>query len=395
MAARVLFALCILVFCPAHGMAAEPDTVLFSPEVLKSAKERIQLRDRALMPAYRHLVEEADRAMEAPAETVIFKPAPPPGGDTHDYWSLAPHWWPDPKLRGGMPYVFHDGLPNPEADSETYDTMRLARMADDALTLALAFYLTGSEEYAGKGTALIWSWCCDSVTRMTPHLEFGHARPGVSHGTHTGIIETRHLVKVIEAARLLEPSAAWSNVVTGKVRDWFTEYTDWLTVSRFGKQEAAARGIHGIWYDAQMVVYALYIGKKNLARSIVGEVVPRRMIHTIARDGTLPHASTRSATFSALEGFFVLAAAGERIGMDLFRLQLPNGVSLKSALDGAESWLAANSKWPHAPGGKYDPFDYTPLFHRAALVYDDPRYTDRLRDLPPEKLRIDRAQLFH
>lgn len=395
MASRALLLFWLILLNVPSAVAGAPDTILYSSEVLAATKQRILQRDRVLMPAYRQLIDEADEVMESPAETVIFKPAPPPGGDSHDYWSLAPNWWPNTKSRNGLPYALRKGQPNPEAESDSFDKTRLARMADQALTLGLAFYLTGSEEYAGRGTAIIWAWCCDSVTRMAPHLEFGHARPGVSHGTHSGIIETRHLIKIIEAARLLEPSVSWSNVVSAKVSGWFEEYLDWLSTSRFGKQEAAERGQHGVWYDAQVAVYALYIGKKNLARSIVGEVVPRRMIHTIDRDGTIPHEPTREGSFSTLEALFTLAAVGERIGIDIYKLVLPHGVSLKEAFDAAAPWLADNSQWPHGMDGKYDSFAFTPLFHRATLVYDDARYTDRLRDLPPEKLRTDRAQLFH
>src|SRR5205809_371174 len=73
----------------------------------------------------------------------------PSGADRHDYVSLSIYWWPNPDTASGLPYVLHDGRRNPEADDETqYDERRLARVVRGVDTLALAYYLTGSETYA-------------------------------------------------------------------------------------------------------------------------------------------------------------------------------------------------------------------------------------------------------
>ncbi len=376
-----------------------PDTIVLSPEVMAETKQRINERDPLLMPAYDALIQDAERAVMAPAESVILKPAPPPKGNRHDYWSLAPDWWPDPNRTGGVPYVQHPEERNPEADTEKYDRQRLHRMANDALTLALAWYLTGKEEYAGKGTALVWSWCCDSVTRTEPHMKFAHARPGVSIGQHSGIIETRDMIKVAEAARILEPSHAWSKVVTRKLTTWFKDYVKWLLTSKFGQLESEENTSHGTWYDAQVAVFALYAGDTSLARSIIGTAERRRIGVQIERNGAMPdaleRADSRRATFSNLEAFFVLAAVGERLDLDLWHWEDPYSGSIKKALDYAAPYISPKEPWPFGHTGKFDPFDFTPLFHRAALVYKDKRYLKFLTALPGESLLQDRAQLFY
>lgn len=376
-----------------------PDTIIFSPEVMVETKRRVQLREPALMPAFTKLIEEADRAITAPAESVALKTAPGPSGDMHDYWSVAPYWWPDPKRPNGKPYIRHDGERNPEADSEKYDRNRMRRMSTDALTLALAWYLTGNEQYAGKGTALIWSWCCDSVTRTNPNMRYAQGRPGIVNGHHFGIIETRDMIKVAEAARILEPSHAWSKAVSNKVAIWFTDYMDWLQTSQFGRLEAAAPNNHGTWYDAQLAVFALYTGQTNLARSIVGSIGPRRIVSQIERNGAMPkeldRTRSRHYTLFNLRAFFLLAAVGERVGIDLFHWTDPSGSSIKKALDFAAPYVARDEPWPFGATGPYDPFLFTPLFHRAALVYKEPRYLEYLQTLPEDQRIRDRAQLFY
>lgn len=376
-----------------------PDTIVLSPEVLAETKRRVLERDRALVPAYEAFIGDAERALRAPAETVIFKPAPPPGGRLHDYWSLSPSWWPNPHTRDGMPFVRRDGERNPEAGSDKYDRTRMRRMSSEALTLALAWYMTGNEEYAGKGTALIWSWCCDSVTRTNPNLKYARSRPGSAQGHHTGIVETRDLIKVVEAARLLEPSRAWSRVVEKKVVDWFRQYLEWLQTSTFGRLEAGMENYHATWYDAQLAVFALFTGRETTARNIISNGTPRRMLVQIQPGGSMPYELERSRsrhyTFFALQAYFTLAAVAQRLDMDIWEMEPAPSVSLKAAFDYAAPYLSGDEPWPHGEAGPFDPFAFTPLFHRAAMVYKEDRYLDYLKALPADKLTTDRAQLFY
>ncbi|MDC0336256.1 alginate lyase family protein [Pseudodesulfovibrio sp.] len=400
MVVRALFLTTLFLLLAGHAQAKKlPETILFSPEVLAETKRRVQERDPAVMPAYKKLIEQADRALKAPAETVIFKPKPGPSGDIHDYWSLSPYWWPNPKSPGGLPYIRRDGMRNPTVDSDTYDRARMRRMSTDALTLALAWYLTDNEEYSGKGTALIWTWCCDSITRTNPNMNYAQSRLGLTHGHRTGIIETRDMIKVVEAARIMEPSKAWSKAVTRKVTAWFAEYVAWLQTSDFGKKEAAATNNHGTWYDVQLAVFSLYIGDTKLVRAIIDTLGPRRLIEQIRPNGAMPaeldRSRSRHYTFFTLEAYFILAAVGERVGLDFWHWESPTNVSIKKAFDYAAPYLAEGEPWPFGDVGKYDPFMFTPLFHRAAMVYKEPRYLEILQALPKDALQRDRAQLFY
>lgn len=381
------------------GAEAAPATILYDPAVLVRSKARYRQRDPAVMPAVAALLKDADRAVTAPPESVALKPEAPPGGDLHDYWSLAPCWWPDPARPLGMPWIRRGGRRNPEADSDRFDRQRMRRMSRDALTLAQAWFLTGNPQYAGKGSALVWSWCCDSLTMTNPNLAFARARPGTAGGSPGGIIETRDLIRVAEAARLLEPSVEWNQAETRRLTSWFKAYVDWLRNSDFGRIEAAASDHHATWFDAQVAVFALYAGERNLARAVVSAVVERLVDGQIRPDGTMPgelkRADSRHATYFNLEAFFILAAAGERLGVDLWHARAPHGGSIRAALDLAAPYLAPGGPWPYGRTGRFDPLPFIPLFHRAALVYKDTRYLDYLKALPAEGLRADRALLFH
>lgn len=397
---RLCLICCIIgIASPVWAGTNLPRTIVLSAQTMAQTKQRVLERDPTIMPAYSHLIAQADHALTAPAESVILKREPGPSNDMHDYWSLAPQWWANPDTPRGLPYIERDGEHNPEADLEQYDRMRLRRMSHDALTLALAWYLTGNEQYAGKGTALIWSWCCDSVTRTNPNMNHAHMRPGLDTGHHTGIIETADLIQVVEAARILEPSHAWTKAVSRKVKSWFSDYIEWLTQSKFGLTESTKPDHHGTWYSAQIAAFALYTENTSLARSIIGTADRRLVGIQIEPNGAMPRElnkrRSRHDTFSNLSALYALAAMGEKLDIDLWNWHAANTGSIKAALDFAAPYIAPKKSWPFGPSKAYDPSEFTPLLHRAALVYKETRYLDFLLELPTKTRLTDRAQLFH
>lgn len=391
--------LAILLVTPALAGTNLPDTIVLSPTILYQTKRQILQRDPAIRPAYENFINEAKQALDASIESVTLKKKAGPSNDRHDYWSLSPDWWPNPAIKNGLPYVQQPGKANPEALSDIYDRSRLSRMAKQAITLALAWYFTGDELYASKSTALIMAWCSDSSTRVTPHMLYAHSRLGVAEGHHTGIIETRDLIRVVDAALILEPSHAWSKSTSRKIKKWFSAYVQWLMHSEFGRREAESRDEHGTWFDAQVAVYALYAEDIDLARTIIRTAERRRIVRQIMPDGSMPYAlkqpRSRNATFSTLEAYAILSSVGERLGLDLWNWADPVGPSIRQALDFAAPYLNPKKKWPHGTTGVFNPYRYVPLFRRAALVYKDNRYLDYLNELPKAHGAQDNSILFY
>jgi hypothetical protein len=367
-----------------------PQTIVLSPEVLYESRRKVMAREGAVRPAMIELKKEADAAMKVPVEPVTAKP--PTGSDlpAREYRSLAPYWWPDRESRTKLPYVRRDGERNPEADSDRYDRGRLTRMAKAVRTLALAWYFTGNELYAARASAHLRAWFCDPATRMVPSLEHAQMRPGVDLGNRTGIIETVALIPACDAVRLLEPSQAWTRADDRRTREWFGQYLGWLLRSDKGRAEAGALNNHGTWFDAQVAVFALFHGDRELAREVAGLTGNRRIATQILPDGAMPRELARTRprhyVFFNLEAFMVLASVGEQCGLDLWRWASPTGQSIRRALDRAGPHLDPADPLPGASASFFDPHAYVPLFRRAALVYNDTRYLDYLDALDEKVL---------
>jgi hypothetical protein len=183
-------------------------------------------------------------------------------------------------------------------------------------------------------------WFIEAASRMNPHLRYAQGVPGQSNGRAAGIIETHNIPELIDAVGLLGSSPAWSKNDHGRLQNWFRNYLDWLIESAEGKAEAKAPNNHGSWYDVQIASYALFIGRDELAKQIIGKFVAKRIARQIEADGRQPRELARTQSWHYaifnLEAMFNAAAIGDRMGIDLWNYQGAGPRGIRKALD----WLS-------------------------------------------------------
>ncbi|MGD8500410.1 MAG: alginate lyase family protein [Phycisphaerales bacterium] len=375
-----------------------PRVFCLVPNKLAESKARVVDGAESLRPAMERLRTEADEALKAGPFSVMDKTSTPPSGDKHDYMSLGPYWWPDPKKADGLPYIRRDGQVNPEARTNETDRLAFGRMTSAVETLALAWYFTDHRLYALHAAKLLRVWFLDPATRMNPHLQFGQAIPGRTQGRDIGIIDTARLTRIVDAVGLLESSDAWTPEDRRAMRDWCGKYLKWLRTSSHGLGEEKKHNNHGTWYDAQVVSLALYIGQNDVARAILEQVKTRRIDKHIQPDGRQPHelARTKSLGYSImnLDGFFQLATMGEKLGIDLWRYESRDGRSIRKALDFLARYADPKNKWPHKQIARFEPAALFSLLRRGSVAYDDGKYEAVIKKIPPEDIIADRTKLL-
>ena len=242
---------------------------------------------------------------------------------------------------------------------------------------------------ARKCAAVIRTWFLDLGTRMNPNLRFGQSIPGIVEGRGIGIIDTRDLWLVIDAVALIAPSSAapiptpGDGALTGAelrtLRRWFADYAVWLDTSPLGRDEAAAKNNHGLFCDAQLAAYWLFVGETEKARQLVFQAQTRRFAAQIDAQGRMPPELARTRphhyqTFT-LEAATRLARYGQVLAalrhsrpaaqwpaadprcskpeqdpncpLDLWRLVI-DGKSLRGAPDFVASVVVEPRSWLHA-----------------------------------------------
>jgi Alginate lyase len=373
-----------------------PRVFVLDPAALATAKSQAATGDERRRPALEQLRREADAALDVGPFSVVDGGVLPPSGDPHDYMSVGPYWWPDPKKDDGLPYIRRDGRVNPEYHE--HDATPRGKMCSAVETLALAYYFTGHEPYAEHAAKLLRVWFLDEDTRMNPNLQFGQAIPGRCTGRGIGIIETLHFVSVVDAAGLLAGSNAWTKEDQQAIEAWFAEYLDWMLESRYGRDEAATKNNHGTWYDAQVASFALFVGQDDVARRILSEVAEKRIARQIEPDGRQPHELARTKSFSYsvmnLRGMFTLAALAEEVDVDLWDYQTDDGRSIRKAIDWLGRFTSGDAEWKHEQISGLHAEALYPLLRWATIAYDEPSYEKQIKQIPNFEPKAERTELL-
>lgn len=395
---------CLLVGSPWSGAAlsaADGSAALPGSPAPQGADSRLLLTDIRAWQSYRIAMRRDPDAVERLRQTavanlsrkrlsVVDKSAAPPGGTLHDYTSMGPYWWPDPAKPDGLPYIRRDGLRNPES-------LKTDRAAMESLGLAVSSLIhyawiddsagrSGSEAHADQAARLLRAWFLEPETRMNPHLRFAQRIPGVSDGRGIGIIDTAMLCFLLDEVSLFEHMAdtsewddkVWTPGDRAGLRQWFSDYLDWLLTSDHGRDERKEHNNHGTWYDAQAVTFAVFCGRPEVARRQIDEFARGRIAAQIAPDGSQPHelARTLSLTYSTfnLLGFAVLARVSRSLMDDgrenapglLWRWRAENGAGILPALDWLRPYQLGERPWLHRQITSFSNHASAAWFYRLA-----------------------------
>lgn len=358
--------------------------LLYDSNQLKSLKEQNTFSE--LHEDMGVIIRGANKSLAQTHLSVTQKTVLPPSCDPHDYVSLAIYYWPDPNKPDGLPYINHDGRINPEKDDlNRYDGNRLSTLVNSVDNLSLAYYLTGKEEYAAKATELLKVWFINPDTKMNPSLNYGQAVPGKSLGRPSGIIETTGLIRVVDAAHMLENSTAFTKENQIALKAWFSNYLDWLLTSKLGINESNMTNNHAVWYDAQVATYAHYVGRDDIAVHIVNEAKEKRIQKQIESDGSMPRelARTNSISYTAynLQAFITLARIGDDVGVNIWDYQSTDGRSIKKAIDYWVPYLLDKKQWEHEQITAFHGAYLARYLYFAKLHYDTDQYDEAIAKL--------------
>ena len=374
---------------------AELQVFLLDAQQLEASRRGV--REGRLAAPWAKLKTDAQQALRQGPFSVLDKAVTPPSGDKHDYMSQAPYFWPDPNKPNGLPYIRRDGERNPEINKIT-DHRSIDELENAVETLALTYYFGGDETYAAKAVVLLRAFYLDPATRMNPNLEYAQFIPGVNTGRGIGLIETRGFTRIVDAVGLLEGSKALTPDDERGLKEWFGKFLQWMIDSKNGREEAAAKNNHGTFYDVQIASFALFVGRRNLAKQVLEQAKQKRIAAQIEPDGRQPLELARTKAWSYshgnLDGLMSLATLGERVGVDLWNFQTSDGRGIRRALDFLTPIALGEKKWeyPEIEGG-VKAESLFPLMRRAAAVYRDQAYQKLIAKVP-EVNSADRRRLL-
>lgn len=357
--------------------------VFLDPTQLQTVKQ--QLKQQVATPqtrlAYRQLLSEANKVLQAPNPSVTQKLSIPPSGSRHDYMSLSAYWWPDPEKEDGLPWIRRDGQVNPASKNEQSDGVRLAAFTEHVQALTLAWYFSDKPEYANKAISMIRTWFIEPATRMNPNLNYAQGIPGIDAGRGAGVLDGRYFsTRIVDSLVMLRQSPKWTAQDEQKMHQWMNEYLSWLQTSRNGKKEATAKNNHGSWYAVQVAGIAWYLKQPALVKAMV-ELQRQKLDHQLAADGSQPEelARTRSFHYSYfnLQAVTSMAILADKVGENLWKYRTAKGSGLIAMLDFMAPYLDENKLWPHKTLDLQSS-RLIPLMLQADAALAQPRYQQQI-----------------
>jgi hypothetical protein len=378
--------LLLLGLCITRGAdaAADAPLTLYGSDGAGIALSRRQwlAGEASVAPIVQALRASAEKALPDGPWSVVNKKHPLPGVDSHDYVSLAPYSWPNPKTPDHLPYIGRDGQRNPEFME--YDAQPFMDLTDHVYVLALAGYFTGDHRFSDRAAELMRVWFLDPATRMNPNLDHAQLIKGVSDGQKSGIIESRRLIMLIDAAAMLQAAGAWSPQEQAEFKTWIADFLHWLRTSRLGRSELTSYNNHGTWYDVQVVTYSLFTGDDDQARRFL-EGEKRRIDLQFFPDGEMPFEQhrTRSYWYSLfnLNAMTQLADLAPRVGVDLWNYRAHDGSSLRAAYAYLIPFAVGEQKWIHQEIGGFSAKPLLVPLRRAEAAWHEPGYESVIGNL--------------
>jgi len=385
--------LAVLVLTTASNLTSEavaqlviiPRTIVLDGRALALVKQRVQQQDPITTAALQTSVRYADKEMTQGPYSVTDKSKVPPSGDKRDYMSQGRYFWPDPTKPDGLPYVRKDGETNPE--SRGGDEERLMDMVRSVRYLSLAFYYMGDERYATHAVLLLRTWFLDPQKRMNPRLLYAVFVPGVNDGRRIGMLETRHLLEVVDAVQLLDSARSLTPADRDGIKSWFREYVTWQLTNEQGYAKEPNPANIGTWCDAQLAGFSLYVGDLATARRVLESARKVRCFDPIEPDGRQPHELARADAFGYsvfnLEALTTLASVGRTAGIDLWSYRAADGRGMQAAANFLVPFIADQQSWTFGnktAAGHND--QLVELYRRLANFYGEERYEALVAKLP-------------
>lgn len=361
---------------------------------LQRVKAEIEAGNPDFVRALKDIIENADTTLNQPVANVVDNGTLPPSGDPHDYYSYSPYWWPNPENPNG-PYIWRDGEVNPDRYSS--DISQIEAMVNRVTSLVPAWYFTGDKRYAESAVVQLRAWFLEPATKMNPNVEFGQKRRGHHYNSPSGVLEAWRMRWVIDCAILLESFSGWTANDAKALRNWFSQFALWMVESPTGIEESMQPNNHGTWYNAQLILYALYGENFNLARKQL-DGMPARIFFQVFIDGRQPQEliRTRSLNYSIFNARALLTVArlGRHLDYDLFAYRSLEGRSIGLAVDYMTPFILGEKEWPIVQLRPHSNTSAAQLYWNAAKGFENRKYAHILRELPESPLPSSIVQLL-
>ncbi len=242
--------------CPGQALA-DARTLIWKKENLDLAKQLWEQGDPSIVPAVNHILNVSDGSIsDGGYYSVTYKSNIPAGLTPHDYFTTCHYCWPNPDTEDGLPWIGIDGVSNPDS---SLDGTQLQGLARDVQALSLSYYITGDQAYSDRAVDLIRVFFLNPDTYMKPEVRYGSAIPGVTHGRFSVAGVGNQFRRLFDPIALLEGSPSWTAADDAGMKQWASDFRNFMWNDPIGAFEQIHNDNHGTNYDMISALLSLYL----------------------------------------------------------------------------------------------------------------------------------------
>ncbi|MDD2216172.1 MAG: alginate lyase family protein [Fermentimonas sp.] len=230
---------------------------------------------------------------ERPVTVTAFSSERSAGG-IHDFYSEGDYWWPD-TINPEGPYIQRDGQTNP--DNFVAHRHAMIRFSTLVGNLTSAYLLTKDSKYIDAALVHIRAWFIDDETKMNPNLLYAQAIKGITTGRGIGIIDTIHLIEVVQSLIQMEKLGLLPEEYIKGTKRWISEYLTWLTTHPNGIKEMNAQNNHGTCWVMQAAIFAKYTDNKEVLEFCSNRYKTVLLPDQMETDGSFPRELRRTKPY--------------------------------------------------------------------------------------------------
>jgi Alginate lyase len=333
---------CLAILAGLFFMCSASKSIALPLSIKKQAEEILK----------KQIMEEAEWALKQEPITVTASTSNRSAGEKNDFYSEGDYWWPNPQ-NPDCPYIQKDGLTNP--DNFVAHRFAMIRFSQIIGSLASAYKITKNKKYVKHAVLHLKAWFLNPETRMNPNLQFAQAIKGLFTGRGIGIIDTVHLMDVVQGILVMQSKINEADLVA--IKNWFVDYLTWLMSHPNGKAEMAAKNNHGTCFTMQVASFAKLTNNQQLLDFCVNRYKTVLLPAQMATNGSFPLEMARTKPYGYslfnLDAMTTLCQILSTPQDNLWAYETADGKSIKKGISFIYPFIADKSKWELKPDVMY------------------------------------------
>jgi hypothetical protein len=186
---------------------------------------------------------------------------------------------------------------------------------------------------------------------MNPSLLYAQAIKGIATGRGIGIIDTIHLIEVVQSLLKMEELGLLSDEDLSGTMEWFSAYLTWMRTHPYGVAEMNALNNHGTCWVMQAAIFAKYAKDDEVLTLCIDRYKTILLPNQMGEDGSFPRELSRTKPYGYslfnLDAMTTICRILSTEDDNLWSFTTPDGKNIQKGIEFLLPFVVDKSTWPY------------------------------------------------